>query len=170
MKVSLEWLRELVDVDQSAEELAETLTRGGIEVEDVANLNKGFEKVVIGKILSLTKHPDADRLLVCVVNVGPEEITIVTGAQNLQVGDRIPVAMVGSTLPNELSIRKSKLRGIVSLGMLCSREELLLDATVGLERSTDGILILAPDAPVGENFGKYLGREDSVLDLELYPN
>ena len=170
MKVSLEWLRELVDVDQSAEELAETLTRGGIEVEDVANLNKGFEKVVIGEIVSLTKHPDADRLLVCVVNVGQEEITIVTGAQNLQVGDRIPVALVGSTLPNELSIRKSKLRGVVSLGMLCSREELLLDATVGLERSADGILILSPDAPIGENFGKYLGREDSVLDLELYPN
>lgn len=170
MKVSLEWLRELVDVDQSAEELAETLTRGGIEVEDVANLNKGFEKVVIGEIANLTKHPDADRLLVCAVNVGQEEIAIVTGAQNLQVGDRIPVALVGSILPNELSIRKSKLRGVVSLGMLCSREELLLDATVGLDRSADGILILSPEAPIGENFGKYLGREDSVLDLELYPN
>ena len=170
MKVSLEWLRQLVDVDQSAEELAETLTRGGIEVEDVADLNKGFEKVVVGEIISLTKHPDADRLLVCAVNVGQEEITIVTGAQNLQIGDRIPVALVGSTLPNELSIRKSKLRGVVSQGMLCSREELLLDATVGLERSADGILILESDAPIGENLGKYLGREDSVLDLELYPN
>ena len=170
MKVSLEWLRELVDVDQSAEELAETLTRGGIEVEDVANLNKGFEKVVIGKIVNLIKHPDADRLLVCAVNVGQEEITIVTGAQNLQVGDRIPVALVGSTLPNGLSIRKSKLRGVVSQGMLCSHEELLLDATVGLKRSADGILILSPDAPIGENFSKYLGREDSILDLELYPN
>ncbi|ODA39777.1 phenylalanine--tRNA ligase subunit beta [Desulfosporosinus sp. BG] len=170
MKVSLEWLRELVDLDQSAEELAETLTRGGIEVEDVEHLNKGFEKVVIGEIVSLTKHPDADRLWVCTVNVGQEVVAIVTGAQNLLVGDRIPVALVGSTLPNELSIRKSKLRGVVSQGMLCSREELLLDATVGLERSADGILILFPDAPVGENFGKYLGREDSVLDLELYPN
>ncbi|MDR3586269.1 MAG: phenylalanine--tRNA ligase subunit beta [Desulfosporosinus sp.] len=170
MKVSLEWLRELVDVDQKAEELAETLTRGGIEVEDVENLNKGFEKVVIGEIVSLTKHPDADRLWVCVVNVGQEAVTIVTGAQNLLVGDRIPVALVGATLPNELSIRKSKLRGVVSQGMLCSREELLLDATVGIERSADGILVLLPDAPIGENFGKFLGREDSILDLELYPN
>ena len=170
MKVSLAWLRELVDVDQSAEELAETLTRGGIEVEDVEDLNKGFEKVVIGEIVSLTKHPDADRLWVCGVNVGQEAVTIVTGAQNLLVGDRIPVALVGSTLPNELSIRKSKLRGVVSQGMLCSREELLLDATVGLDRSADGILVLSPDVPIGENFGKYLGREDSVLDLELYPN
>ena len=170
MKVSLEWLRELVDIDQSAEELAETLTRGGIEVEDVENLNKGFEKVVIGELISLTKHPDADRLWVCVVNVGQESVTIVTGAQNLLVGDRIPVALVGSTLPNELSIRKSKLRGIVSQGMLCSREELLLDETVGSDRSADGILILEQDAPVGENFGKHLGREDSILDLELYPN
>jgi len=170
MKVSLEWLRELVDVDQSAEELAETLTRGGIEVEDVANLNKGFEKVVIGEIVSLTKHPDADRLLVCAVNVGQEEIAIVTGAQNLLVGDRIPVALIGSNLPNGLSIRKSKLRGIVSYGMLCSHEELLLEATVGSERSADGILILSPEAPIGENVGTYLGREDSVLDLELYPN
>lgn len=170
MKVSLEWLRELVDIDQSAEELAETLTRGGIEVEDVENLNKGFEKVIIGEIVSLTKHPDADRLLVCAVNVGQEEVTIVTGAQNLLVGDRIPVALVGANLPNDLSIRKSKLRGVVSLGMLCSREELLLDDTVGLDRSADGILVLPPTAPIGENFGHYLGREDSVLDLELYPN
>jgi len=170
MKVSLEWLRELVDVDQSAEELAETLTRGGIEVEDVANLNKGFEKVVIGEIVSLTKHPNADRLLICVVNLGQEEITIVTAAQNLQVGDRVPAALVGSTLPSGLSIRKSKLRGVVSYGMFCSHEELLLDATVGLERSAEGILILSPDAPIGENVGNYLGREDSILDLELYPN
>lgn len=170
MKVSLEWLSELVDIDQSAEELAETLTRGGIEVEDVENLNKGFEKVVIGEILSLTKHPDADRLWICAVNVGQEEVTIVTGAQNLLTGDRIPVALVGANLPNDLSIRKSKLRGVVSLGMLCSREELLLDETVGLDRSADGILILPPTARIGENFGHYLGREDSVLDLELYPN
>ncbi|SPF34774.1 Phenylalanine--tRNA ligase beta subunit [Candidatus Desulfosporosinus infrequens] len=170
MKVSLEWLRELVDVDQKAEQLAETLTRGGIEVENVENLNKGFEKVVIGEIVSLTKHPDADRLWVCVVNVAQEAVTIVTGAQNLLVGDRIPVALVGATLPNELSIRKSKLRGVVSQGMLCSREELLLDATVGIERSAEGILVLLPEAPIGENFGKFLGREDSVLDLELYPN
>ncbi|WP_407305804.1 phenylalanine--tRNA ligase subunit beta [Desulfosporosinus sp. SB140] len=170
MKVSIEWLRELVDVDQSAEQLAETLTRGGIEVENVENLNKGFEKVIIGEINSLTKHPDADRLWVCGVNVGQEEVTIVTGAQNLLVGDRIPVAMIGATLPNDLSIRKSKLRGVVSQGMLCSREELLLDATVGLDRSEGGILVLPAEAPVGENFGKYLGREDSVLDLELYPN
>jgi phenylalanyl-tRNA synthetase beta chain len=170
MKVSLEWLRELVDVDQSAEELAETLTRGGIEVEDVANLNKGFEKVVIGEIVSLTKHPDADRLLVCAVNMRQEVITIVTAAQNLQVGDRVPVALVGSTLPNGLSIRKSKLRGVVSHGMFCSHEELLLEVTVGSERSADGILILSPEAPIGENVGTYLGREDSILDLELYPN
>ncbi|MDP4159163.1 MAG: phenylalanine--tRNA ligase subunit beta, partial [Bacillota bacterium] len=170
MKVSIEWLRELVDVDQSAEELAETLTRGGIEVENVENLNKGFEKVVIGEIVSLTKHPDADRLWVCVVNAGQEEVTIVTGAQNLLEGDRIPVAMIGATLPNELSIRKSKLRGVVSQGMLCSREELLLDATIGLDRSEGGILVLSSDAPIGENFGRYLGLEDSVLDLELYPN
>jgi phenylalanyl-tRNA synthetase beta chain len=170
MKVSLEWLRELVDVDQSAEELAETLTRGGIEVEDVENLNKGFEKVVIGEIVSLTKHLNSDHLWVCVVNVAQEEVTIVTGAQNLLVGDRIPVAMVGATLPNGLSIRKSKLRGVVSLGMLCSRNELLLDDTVGVDRSADGILVLLSDAPIGENFGKYLGREDSILDLELYPN
>ena len=170
MKVSMEWLRELVDIDQNAEQLAETLTRGGIEVEGVEDLNKGFEKVVIGELVSLTKHPDADRLLVCDVNVGQESVVIVTGADNLLVGDRVPVAMVGATLPNELSIRKSKLRGVVSMGMLCSREELLLDETVGIDRSADGILILPPEVPIGENFGQYLGREDSVLDLELYPN
>jgi len=170
MKVSMEWLREFVDIDLSPEELAETLTRGGIEVESVENLNKGFEKVVIGQITKLEKHPNADRLWVCDVNAGSEAATIVTGAQNLRLHDKIPVALVGSTLPNELSIRKSKLRGVVSEGMLCSREELLLDDTVGLDRSEGGILVLPADAPIGVNFGKYLGREDSVLDLELYPN
>lgn len=170
MKVSLEWLRELVDVHQSAGDLAETLTRGGIEVGDIEDLNKGFEKVVIGEITEMTKHPDADRLWVCTINVGQEPLTIVTGAQNLVVGDRIPVALIGSNLPNGVAIRKSKLRGVLSEGMLCSHEELLLDAAVGLDRSEGGILILAADAPVGENFGRFLGREDQVLDLELYAN
>lgn len=170
MKVSVEWLRELVDVEQTAEELAETLTRGGIEVEDAVDLNKGLEKVVIGEIVSLEKHPAADRLLVCRVNVGQEELTIVTGAANLQVRDRIPVALLGAVLPNERAISESKLRGVVSQGMLCSREELLLDAGVGLERSAEGILILPPEAPLGANLGQYLGREDTVLDLALYPN
>lgn len=171
MKVSLEWLGNFVDIEQSPTELGETLTRGGIEVGDIIDLNKGLEKVVIGEIVSLEKHPDADRLLVCMVNVGQEEaLQIVTGATNLRLQDRIPVAMIGAVLPNETAIRKSKLRGVVSLGMLCSREELLLDATVGLACSEGGILILPPEAPVGENFGKYLGREDTVLDLDLYPN
>lgn len=170
MKVSLEWLRELVEIDQSAVDLAETLTRGGIEVGNIEDLNKGFEKVVIGELRCLTRHPEADRLWICTVNVGQEDVTIVTGAQNLLVGDHIPVALIGATLPNDLTIRKSKLRGVVSEGMLCSREELLLDSTVGEDRSEDGILILPIDAPMGENFGNYLGRNDSVLDLELYPN
>ena len=171
MKVSFEWLRALVDVDQSAEELAETLTRGGIEVEEVTSLSKGLEKVVIGEIAELAKHPDADRLWVCMVNVGQEEnLKIVCGAQNLQLGDRVPAALVGAALPNELTIKKSKLRGVDSYGMLCSQEELMLEGKVGLDRSEGGILILDPDAPVGENLGKYLGLEDSVLDLELYPN
>lgn len=170
MKVSLEWLRSLVDIKENAEELAEVLTRGGIEVGTVEHLNAGLEKVVVGEIKEMDIHPDADRLWVCQVDTGNDVLTIVTGAQNLLVGDRVPVALIGANLPNGLVIQATKLRGVASVGMLCSAEELLLDESVGDARSKGGILILSPQAPAGEPLAQFLGRNDSVLDLELYPN
>lgn len=170
MKVSLEWLRELIDVRQTAQELADTLTNGGIEVGGVDNLAEGLDSVVIGEIIELLKHPNSDKLWVCQVDTGIETLSIVTGAQNLRVGDKIPVALPGAKLPNGLEIQASKLRGVVSEGMLCSAEELQLDPSVGLERSAGGILVLTLDAPVGQKAAEFFGLSDQVLDLELYPN
>ncbi len=170
MKVSLAWLRDLVAIDKTTGELAEILTRGGIEVGSVERLDAGLEKVVIGRIREMSIHPDADRLWVCQVDIGSAVLNIVTGAQNLLAGDRVPVALIGANLPNGLAIQASKLRGVISEGMLCSAEELMLDVGVRDERSKGGILILASDAPVGERLAQYLGQDDSVLDLELYPN
>lgn len=170
MKVSLEWLEQLVDLKESAEDLAETLTRGGIEVGSVERLGKGLEKVLVGEIQELNRHPNADKLWICQVNLGTKVLAIVTGAKNLIIGDRVPVAIDGANLPNGLAIKTSELRGVVSEGMLCSAEELLIDRSVGDVRSQGGILILDPDAPIGQNLASALGLEDSVLDLELYPN
>lgn len=170
MKVSLEWLRQFIDIEQSAEELAEILTRGGIEVGGLDYLNQGVEGVVIGEIARMEHHPNADKLWVCEVNLGDKTTTIVTGAQNLLIGDRIPVALPGTTLPNGVYIEVSKLRGIESSGMLCSTEELNLDLDAGDPRSEGGIMILPSDAPLGATLEAVLGQVDCVLDLELYPN
>jgi len=166
----MNWLKTMVDIELSAEELAERLTHGGIEVGGVEYLAAGFERVVIGQVKHIELHPNADRLFVCEVDVGHETLTIVTGAQNVLQGDKVPVATDGAVLPNGIKIKPAKLRGILSEGMLCSREELLLDNTVGIERSEGGILILDEDAPVGKKLSEYLGLEDYVLELELYPN
>ncbi|MDR3270564.1 MAG: phenylalanine--tRNA ligase subunit beta [Peptococcaceae bacterium] len=170
MKVSLAWLQALVDIHLDGRALADTLTRGGIEVGGIEHLGKGCEDVWIGEIKALTKHPDADKLQICQIDIGTKTLPIVTGANNLQVGDKVPVAVEGAHLPNGLRIKRAKLRGVQSEGMLCSTEELLLDAALGGERSQGGIWILAEDAPVGGKLAAWLGQEDTVLELDLYPN
>ena len=170
MKVSLEWLREFVEIKHSPEELAEILTRGGIEVGGIEYLNQGLEAVVVGEIVSLERHPNADKLWVCQVNLGEKTTTIVTGAQNLLVKDRVPVAVPGTTLPNGVHIEVTKLRGVDSYGMLCSTEELNLDEDAADPRSIGGIMILPPDTPIGVTLDTVLGQGDCVLELELYPN
>lgn len=169
MKVSLEWLRESIDVLVPAEELAKVLTRGGIEIGGIEQLNQGLEPIVVGEVVRMEHHPDADKLWICEVNLGSESVQIVTGAQNLLVNDKIPVATHGTTLPTGQKIRKSKLRGVASNGMLCSTDELLIDASFGDPRSEDGIMILAPETPVGHSLAEFI-QGDSVLDLDLYPN
>ncbi|MFA6808174.1 MAG: phenylalanine--tRNA ligase subunit beta [Eubacteriales bacterium] len=169
MRVSMEWLRQYIDVEESAEELAEMLTSGGVEVESFEYLDKGLDRVVIGEIKEIKAHPNADKLQICIIDVGTEELNIVTGADNVRVRDRIPVAMEGAKLPGGMKIRKSKLRGEPSYGMLCSDRELKVE-NIGLDRSKGGILILPEDAPVGEEFRKYAGLDNWVLELELYPN
>lgn len=169
MRVSMEWLKQYIDIDISPEELAEVLTRGGIEVGGVESLNKGFREVYIGEITQIKAHPDAEKLKICIVNTGTENLTIVTGADNILEGDKIPVAIPGAVLPGGKEIKPAELRGVKSFGMLCSDKELEIEA-VGSERSKGGILILPLDAPVGTRLEDYLGLNDYVLELELYPN
>ena len=169
MRVSMKWLREYINITLGAEELAEVLIKGGIEVEGVQYLNKGFKDVYIGEITDINPHPQADNLLICTAHSGSQEITLVCGANNIELGDKVPVAVPGTVLPGGQVIESVEFRGVQSHGMLCSDKELELEG-VGLDRSKGGILILPPDAPVGEKLENYLGLDDWVLELELYPN
>ena len=141
MKFSEHWLRELIDPPLSTAALADLLTFGGVEVEAVEPAAPPFDRVVVGVILSVEKHPQADRLNVCQVNAGAAPLTIVCGAPNVRAGMRVPAALAGARLPG-LEIKVAKVRGVESHGMLCSAREL------GLSDEAAGLLELPPDAPV----------------------
>lgn len=167
MKISLKWLQEYVDVKEffaKPEELAETLTRAGLEVEEITNLAKDFNHVVIGHILEKDKHPNADKLSLCRVSTGDIVHQIVCGAQNHKAGDRVIVALPGAVLPGNFAIKKSAVRGVDSAGMLCSLKEL------GLAKESDGIAILPADAPVGKSYAEYGGYDDITFELKVTPN
>lgn len=164
MRVSLEWLREYVPINQPTPALAEALINAGLEVGAIEDLGAGMENVVVAELLSVAPHPNADRLSLCEVQAGGETRRVVCGAKNMKTGDRVALAVPGARLPNGLEIRKSKIRGETSEGMLCSEQELKL------AEETEGILILPPDAPVGSPLACHLGRDDVVLDIELTPN
>ena len=171
MQVSIKWLHDYIDFKETAEELADKLTMAGVPVENVIRADAGLEKVVTGRIEKLAPHTNSDHLQICTMNVGqPEMITIVTGAQNVAEGQIVPVAMVGAHLPNGLKISKGKLRGVVSMGMLCSAGELKLDLTSLTEEQKDGIYILPADTPVGVPVKEVLGLDDVVLEFELTAN
>lgn len=171
MQVSIKWLKDYIDFDWSAEELADRLTMAGVPVEHVIRADEGLEKVVTGRIDKLVPHPDSDHLQVCTMNVGEKEpIQIVTGAQNVAEGQVVPVALVGACLPDGKKISKGKLRGIASNGMLCSAGELKLDLSRLTEEEKDGIYILPKDTPVGVPAKDVLGLDDVVLEFELTAN
>jgi phenylalanyl-tRNA synthetase beta chain len=164
MKIAESWLREWVDPDLDSEALEHQLTMLGLEVDGVDTEGAGLDGVVVAEVLGVRKHPDADRLTVCKVSAGGEEIDVVCGAPNVTTGMKSPLAVPGITLPNGVRLRKSKIRGIVSNGMLCSAVEL------GLGEESDGILELPDDAPAGMPLTEYLGLPDRVFDLDLTPN
>ncbi len=173
MRVSYDWLKTMIDVPESPEELAAEFIRTGTEVEAIETVGESFDHVVTAQVLEKTPHPDSDHMYVCRVDVGaanvdadgnPEPLQIVCGAQNFEAGDHIVTAMVGAELPGDIKIKKSKLRGVVSCGMNCSAREL------GLGGDHSGIMILPEDAPVGMPLGEYLGSSDTVLDCEITPN
>jgi phenylalanyl-tRNA synthetase beta chain len=164
MLVSLKWLRDYVDVDVPAVELAERLTMAGLEVDALNETGPAFRGVRVARILSCKPHPNADTLSLCEVTTGGATHTVVCGAKNICVGDTVPLALVGATLPGEFVIRSSRIRGEVSEGMLCSEEEL------GIGDDAAGIMILPPDLPMGAELGDVLNLRDSVLDIGVTPN
>ncbi|RNB56979.1 phenylalanine--tRNA ligase subunit beta [Brevibacillus gelatini] len=172
MKVSYQWLSEYVDLSGTTpQELAEKLTRSGIEVDAVESRNAGVSGVVIGYVKERSKHPDADRLSVCVVDAGQgEDLQIVCGAPNVAKGQKVPVALIGAKLPGGLTIKRSKLRGVESQGMICSAKELGLNDKLLAKDQQEGIMVLPEDAEIGMDAVSYLGLDDYVLELGLTPN
>ncbi len=165
MQISLNWLKEYVDLDIPVEELCERLTMLGLEIEKVTEPGKEISGVVIGQILSIDPHPDADNLVVCRTDTGGEApLQIVCGAKNMKPGDRVPAAVIGATLPGGFAIGKRKMRGIESQGMMCSAREL------GLGEDHSGLMILPEDAPLGMDAKEYLGLNDVVVEIEVTPN
>jgi phenylalanyl-tRNA synthetase beta chain len=172
MNVSYKWLSEYLDVSgYTAKELAEKLTRSGIEVDVVEALNKGVSGVVVGHVLTKDKHPDADKLSVLTIDVGGEEnLQIVCGAQNVAAGQKVPVAVVGAVLPGDFKIKRAKLRGVESAGMVCSAKELGMNDKLLAKELQEGIFVLPADSPIGADAVALLGLDDEVLELDLTPN
>lgn len=165
MKISYNWLQEYIDIDLTVEEIAQKITDAGLEVEEIIAPPDVDEKVVIGLVENIKPHPDADKLNICSVNIGRETHQIVCGASNVRIGQSVPVAQVGARLPIGLKIKKAKIRGVESFGMICSREEL------GLEKSSSGIWPLETIDEPGTRMKEYLkSSQDYVLDLFITPN
>ena len=165
MKFSENWLRTFVDPKLSSEALSHLLTMAGLEVEAVEPVAPAFNNVVVAEVLEIVKHPNADKLNVCQVNVGEaQSLTIVCGAANVAVGVKVPCARIGAVLPGDFVIKQAKVRGVESFGMLCSDKEL------GLADESQGLWLLPSDAPVGKSLREYLDLDDKIFTLKLTPN
>ena len=172
MKASLEWLQEYSDIDVNCLELGDILTMTGSKVEEVIQTGTDIKNVVVGKILEIEKHPDADKLVITKVDVGNEVIQIVTGANNIKVNDIIPVAKDGAELPNGVKIKTGKLRGVESCGMMCSLGELNLSINDYPEQIEDGIMILGEkyEKDLGKDIVEVLDLKEEIIDFEITPN
>lgn len=169
MKISEQWLRQWVNPNNSSEQLAEQLTMAGLEIDDRFAVARAFSGVVVGEVISVEQHPDADKLRVTQVNIGAAEpLQIVCGAPNVTVGMKAPVATVGAVLPSDdakgFKIKNGNLRGVDSNGMLCGASE------IDLTDSIDGLLELPADAPIGMDIREYLGLDNQILDISITPN
>jgi len=164
MIISYNWLKEFVDPGLSPQQVADRLTMAGLEVESLTCAGCGIEGVIVGRIESIGPHPDAEKLTVCSVDTGSEVLPIVCGAKNMKPGDKVPLAMVGASLPGGMKIKKAKLRGVTSLGMLCSEKEL------GMAEQSSGLLILPEDVEVGSDIVRAAGLDDWVMEVNVTPN
>jgi len=167
MKASLNWLRDYVDIKFAPEELAERLTMSGLEIKNIQSIGGTWENVVIGEVVALNPHPNADRLKLATVDLGTEQVTTVCGAPNIELGQRVTFARIGARLidphtEETMVLKPAKIRGVASEGMVCSEKEL------GISDSHEGILVLPPEAPIGAPLSAYLG--DVIFDLDVTPN
>jgi len=162
MYISYNWLKDFVKlpVKIKPEEIAAGLTKHTVEVEETVKQADRFDRIVVGKVLEVTKHPNADRLRLTVVDIKKEKLNIVCGAPNVEPGQLVPVALVGATLPSGLEIKESEIRGEKSQGMICAEDEL------GLGKNHEGILVLGDQAKIGEPFAKYLALDDTILEVD----
>ncbi|MBO5973677.1 MAG: phenylalanine--tRNA ligase subunit beta, partial [Clostridia bacterium] len=176
MNLSRKWLNEFVQIDASDRDFAEAMTLSGSKVEVTFDLSAEISNVVVAKVLSMKKHENSDHMWICMMDTGSgEPVQIVTGAQNVKVGDLVPAALHKSTLPGGVKIEKGKLRGEVSNGMLCSFKELGLDQRDFPTAFEDGIWILSDDPElgqlqVGQDICSAVGLDDHVVEFEITPN
>ena len=164
MKISEKWLREWVNPAINTQQLADQITMAGLEVDSIEPAAGDFNGVVVAQVKQVEKHPDADKLNVCKVDAGGELLQIVCGASNVREGLMVACATIGAVLPGDFKIKKSKLRGVESSGMLCSEKEL------GMAESAEGLMELPEDAPIGQNIREYLQLDDQVIEVDLTPN
>ena len=180
MNTSLSWIKTYVpDLDVTAQEYTDAMTLTGTKVEGFTELDADLDKIVIGQIDKIEKHPDADKLIICQVNIGTESVQIVTGAPNVKEGDKVPIVLDGGRVagghdgkmtPGGIKIKKGKLRGVESFGMMCSIEELGSTREMYPEAPEYGIYIFPEDAVVGESAVKALGLDDVVFEYEITSN
>ena len=172
MKVLLSWINDFVKIDDiDINELVSTMTVSGFEIEEVIDLSKNLKNVVSAKILKITKHPNADSLSVCEVDIGADRhLQIVTRATNMKEGDIVPLALDGANLPNGMEIKTTVMRGEKSEGMFCGYEEVGIDNSVYENCENDGLFILKPTEPVGEEISKILNMNEIILDVSVLPN
>ncbi len=170
MLISVDWLKDYVDINCSIDELCAKLVSVGFEVEEVIRQADNCKKCVVGRIEKLEPHPDADKLQICSINIGSEIVQIVTGATNVKVGDLVPAALDGSDLPCGMHIKKGKLRGVASNGMLCSGEELKVTEDDYKGAGVYGIMILNEDYPLGTDINDVIGTNDIILDIGVTAN
>ena len=170
MLLPIRWLKDYIDTQKSGKQLADGLTLSGSHVESINSMNKGVKGVVVGRILKIEKHPDADKLVICKIDIGTEILNIVTGAANVREEDFVPVATIGSILPGEITIEKTNFRGVDSFGMLCSLKELGFNDNVISKSMKEGIFILDREYPLGKDIVDVLNLNDEVIEFEITPN
>lgn len=171
MKVSYQWLKEYLDIDVEPHELAEKIARTSVDINDVYSLSDGLKKIVVGDVITCEPHPDSDHLHVCQVDVGEDEpIQIVCGAPNVAAGEKVIVALHGARIGDNVKIKRGKIRGVQSNGMLCALQELGFSDKIAPKDYDDGIYLLPDDAKPGESVFPYLGMDDVIIDTDVTPN